>query len=114
MERTVHSVNTMEELFAIGANQKVNALLLGAPWNQGTRVMEDRLEQLLQSHDDYGIGYSNIEDSQELALKFGVKEFPSLLFLSEKGDVILATSGVLSQSGLENKFSEALISSGAK
>jgi thioredoxin-like negative regulator of GroEL len=109
MEKTLHSINTEKELFELGEGKKITVLLFGAPWNQGTRLMEDILEQILQNHEDYGIGYSNVEDNQSLAIKYGITSFPALTFFSSKGEVIGGASGVLSNQALENKFSEALL-----
>lgn len=112
MEKVVHKIITESDLFELTKESKITALLLGADWNQGTRTMEETLDNVVQNHEDYTVGYSNLEDSQELALKYGIKVFPTILFFSQKGDLVNSISGVLSEKGMESRFSEALMNVG--
>lgn len=113
MEKVVHKIITESDLSELTKENKITALLIGAQWNQGTRTMEETLDQVIQNHDDYTVGYSDLEDSQEIALKYGIKVFPTVLFFSQNGDLVNSVSGVFSEKGIESRFSEALMNVGS-
>lgn len=104
----IQTIQTTSDLISVGENKRIVAVLFGAPWNQGTRKMEDLLDEIQENHPDYTICFSNVEESQDLAIQYNITSFPSLVFFNDKVLPVSTVSGVLSLSSIENKFAEIL------
>lgn len=81
-----------------------------APWCGPCRMIAPIIEELSEEYkDDAVIGKLNVDDNPEVAMKYGVRSIPTILFLKD-GEIIDKQVGVTSKGVLAGKIDAALAS----
>jgi thioredoxin 1 len=73
-----------------------------APWCGPCRMMGPIIDDVAESNDNTKtvIGKANVDESTELAQKFGIRAIPTVVFFKD-GEVVERTSGVQSKEQLQ-------------
>jgi len=71
-----------------------------APWCGPCRQIGPIVEELASENDDVTVGKLNVDDAQDVALKYGVSSIPTIL-LFKGGEVVERVQGVTSKSKLQ-------------
>jgi thioredoxin 1 len=73
-----------------------------APWCGPCRMMGPIIDEVAEANDNTKtvIGKANVDESTELAQKFGIRAIPTVVFFKD-GEVVERTSGVQSKEQLQ-------------
>lgn len=76
-----------------------------ADWCGPCKMVSPIVEQIAKEHEDVKVVKVNIDDNQDLAVKYGVTAIPTLIVI-KNGEEINRTVGVASQSEIETMIFE--------
>lgn len=72
-----------------------------APWCGPCRQISPVIDELASENDDVKVGKLNVDDGQDVAMKYGVANIPTIL-LFKGGEVVERVQGVTSKSKLQD------------
>lgn len=76
-----------------------------AEWCGPCRMIGPIIEELAKESTDVKIGKVNVDSNQNVAMKYGVRSIPTLLFLKD-GEEVHRHVGVTSKAVLQQKIAE--------
>lgn len=80
----------------------------GAAWCGPCKVVEPLMEELANEYDGkVVIGKCDIEESNDIALKYGVRNIPCIIYLKD-GNVVEKQVGATTKAKLEEKLTKVL------
>ncbi|MEM6319690.1 MAG: thioredoxin [Bacteroidota bacterium] len=89
---------------------KVSVVDFWAPWCGPCRMIAPIIEELSEEYKgDAVIGKLNVDNNPEVAMKYGVRSIPTILFLKD-GEIFDKQVGVTSKAVLAGKIDAALAS----
>ena len=92
--------NNFEEL-VLNADKPV-LVDFWAPWCMPCRMLAPTIEEIAEDAEGKAyVGKVNVDEEAELAIKYGVRSIPTLLFF-EKGQLVNRMVGVQGKEGNEN------------
>ena len=75
-----------------------------APWCGPCKKIGPDVEALAETYaDQINVGKCNVDDNDELAMKFGIRNIPTILFI-KNGEIIDKQVGATTKAALEVKF----------
>ena len=80
---------TKENFEDIVKNNKVVVVDFWAPWCGPCRMIAPIIEELAEEYKDKGVavGKINTDEQQELAMQFGIRSIPTVLFIKD-GEIV--------------------------
>jgi thioredoxin 1 len=78
-----------------------------APWCGPCRIIGPVVEEIAEEMDNIKVGKLNIDDNQELAVKFNVMSIPTLIIFKD-GKAMSSAVGVVSKKALIDKINAVL------
>lgn len=91
--------NVIETLAA----NKITILDFWAPWCGSCRMLGPIIEELATNNTDIAIGKVNVDENQELALQYGIRGIPTVIFIKD-GEVVEKVVGVKSKAEFQVKI----------
>ena len=75
-----------------------------APWCGPCKKIGPDVEALAETYaDQINVGKCNVDDNDELAMKFGIRNIPTILFI-KNGEIVDKQVGATTKAALEVKF----------
>ena len=75
-----------------------------APWCGPCKKIGPDVEALAETYaDQINVGKCNVDDNDELAMKFGIRNIPTILFI-KNGEIVDKQFGATTKAALEVKF----------
>ena len=75
-----------------------------APWCGPCKKIGPDVEALAETYaDQINVGKCNVDDNDELAMKFGIRNIPTILFI-KTGEIVDKQVGATTKAALEVKF----------
>ena len=75
-----------------------------APWCGPRKKIGPDVEALAETYaDQINVGKCNVDDNDELAMKFGIRNIPTILFI-KNGEIVDKQVGATTKAALEVKF----------
>ena len=102
MLKEINSQNFNKEIIESGELILVDFF---ATWCPPCKMLSPILERIAESRAGYNIGKINIDESQELAIKYGVEAVPTMI-LFKGGEVVNKMVGLLDEEEIINVFSK--------
>jgi thioredoxin 1 len=90
-------------------NNKLVVVDFWAPWCGPCRMVAPIIEELSEEYKDKGVavGKINTDEQQELAIQFGIRSIPTVLFI-KNGEVVDAMIGAAPKAMYEEKINALL------
>jgi len=100
---------TKDNFQEIVNNNKVVVVDFWAPWCGPCRMIAPIIEELSEDFKDKGVvvGKINTDEQQELAMQFGIRSIPTVLFIKD-GEVVDAMIGAAPKAMYEEKINKLL------
>jgi thioredoxin 1 len=99
---------TSENFEALKNGQKPMAIDFWATWCGPCRMVAPIISEMAEKYDgQIVVGKCDVEESEELAAQFGIRNIPTVVFL-KNGEVVDKLVGAVSKQKFEEKF-EALL-----
>ncbi|GAX87139.1 thioredoxin 1 [Lebetimonas natsushimae] len=100
---------TKENFEDIVKNNKLVVVDFWAPWCGPCRMVAPIIEELAEEYKDKGVavGKINTDEQQELAIQFGIRSIPTVLFIKD-GEVVDAMIGAAPKAMYEEKINTLL------
>jgi thioredoxin 1 len=100
---------TKENFEEIVKNNKLVVVDFWAPWCGPCRMVAPIIEELAEDFKDKGvaIGKINTDEQQELAIQFGIRSIPTVLFIKD-GEVVDSMIGAAPKNFYEEKINALL------
>jgi len=100
---------TKDNFQEIVKNNKVVVVDFWAPWCGPCRMIAPIIEELSEDFKDKGVvvGKINTDEQQELAMQFGIRSIPTVLFI-KNGEVVDAMIGAAPKAMYEEKINKLL------
>jgi len=100
---------TKDNFQEIVNNNKVVVVDFWAPWCGPCRMIAPIIEELSEEYKDKGVvvGKINTDEQQELAMQFGIRSIPTVLFI-KNGEVVDAMIGAAPKAMYEEKINKLL------
>jgi len=100
---------TKDNFQEIVNNNKVVVVDFWAPWCGPCRMIAPIIEELSEDFKDKGVvvGKINTDEQQELAMQFGIRSIPTVLFI-KNGEVVDAMIGAAPKAMYEEKINKLL------
>jgi thioredoxin 1 len=90
-------------------NAKVAVVDFWAPWCGPCRMIAPIIEELAEEYKDKGVvvGKINTDEEQELAMQFGIRSIPTVLFF-KNGELVDSLIGAAPKNFYEDKINSLL------
>lgn len=97
------NTNTLDQFLSEHSNVVVD---LWAQWCQPCKLMIPVLEQIVEDEVlNVTIAKVNVDEYKDIAVKYGVKGIPTLLFFKD-GELVFKNTGLLNKGQIEEKIRE--------
>jgi len=104
MEKVIYENNIAEVL----ASSKVVLVDFWAPWCGPCRMLTPTVDEIAKEYEGRAVvAKCNVDDCENVAVQYGIRNIPTLLFFKE-GQVVDRTTGVLPKSQIEDKLNSLL------
>jgi len=100
---------TKDNFEEIVKNNKIVVVDFWAPWCGPCRMVAPIIEELSEEYKDKGvvIGKINTDEQQELAMQFGIRSIPTILFIKD-GQIVDQMIGAAPKNFFEEKINALL------
>ncbi len=100
---------TRENFEDIVKNNKIVVVDFWAPWCGPCRMIAPIIEELSEEYKDKGVvvGKINTDEQQELAMQFGIRSIPTVLFIKD-GQIVDQMIGAAPKAMYEQKLNALL------
>ncbi len=100
---------TRENFEDIVKNNKIVVVDFWAPWCGPCRMIAPIIEELSEEYKDKGVvvGKINTDEQQELAMQFGIRSIPTVLFIKD-GQIVDQMIGAAPKAMYEQKINALL------
>jgi thioredoxin 1 len=100
---------TKENFEDIVKNNKIVVVDFWAPWCGPCRMIAPIIEELAEEYKDKGVavGKINTDEQQELAMQFGIRSIPTVLFIKD-GEIVDHMIGAAPKTMYEEKINALL------
>lgn len=99
---------TQENITKILSENELTILQFSAPWCAPCRALQPIMDELsLVEGSSYTIGKVDVDESTDLALEYGIRGVPSILFI-KNGDVVDRFVGLRTKNELQEKINSLL------
>jgi thioredoxin 1 len=100
---------TKENFEDIVKNNKIVVVDFWAPWCGPCRMIAQTIEELSEEYKDKGVvvGKINTDEQQELAMQFGIRSIPTVLFIKD-GQIVDQMIGAAPKAMYEEKINALL------
>ena len=100
---------TKDNFEEIVKNNKIVVVDFWAPWCGPCRMVAPIIEELSEEYKDKGVvvGKINTDEEQELAMQFGIRSIPTILFIKD-GQIVDQMIGAAPKNFFEEKINALL------
>ena len=100
---------TAQNFEDIVKNNKIVVVDFWAPWCGPCRMIAPIIEELAEEYKDKGVavGKINTDEQQELAMQFGIRSIPTVIFIKD-GEAVDAMIGAAPKAMYEEKINALL------
>ncbi len=100
---------TKDNFEDIVKNNKIVVVDFWAPWCGPCRMVAPIIEELSEEYKDKGVvvGKINTDEQQELAMQFGIRSIPTILFIKD-GQIVDQMIGAAPKNFFEEKINALL------
>ncbi len=99
---------TNENLYSLKSGKLPLVIDFWATWCGPCRMVGPIIEELAKEYDGkIVVGKCDVEENEDLALEFGIRNIPTILFM-KNGEVVDKLVGAVSKSKIEEKFQALL------
>jgi len=100
---------TKDNFEEIVKNNKIVVVDFWAPWCGPCRMVAPIIEELSEEYKDKGVvvGKINTDEQQELAMQFGIRSIPTILFIKD-GQIVDQMIGAAPKNFFEEKINALL------
>lgn len=78
-----------------------------AAWCAPCRFLSPVVEELAREHGEVSFGKLNVDENQEVPVRFGIMSIPTLLYFKD-GSLVDKTIGALPKEAIENRLKRIL------
>ncbi|MCQ2176391.1 MAG: thioredoxin [Bacteroidales bacterium] len=101
-------VITENNIDAVLASSKVVVVDFWAPWCGPCRVLGPTMDEVAADYEGKAIvAKCNVDDCEDIAAKFGIRNIPTLIFFKDSAPVD-RTSGIVSKQDIESRIDALL------
>lgn len=99
---------TNENFYSLKSGKLPLVIDFWATWCGPCRMVGPIIEELAKEYDGkIVVGKCDVEENEDLALEFGIRNIPTILFM-KNGEVVDILVGAVSKSKIEEKFQALL------
>jgi thioredoxin 1 len=84
-------------------NNSVTLVDFWAPWCGPCKMLGPVIDQLADENNDVTIGKVNVDDNTDLAVQYGIRGIPTILFFKD-GQMVDKIVGIKSKADLQEKI----------
>lgn len=101
---------TQDNFENVLSNSELTVVQFSAPWCGPCRMLAPIMNEIAEEHGEsetLKIGKVNVDENADLAMKYGIRGIPSLLFIKQ-GEVIDKFVGMKSKYEIEDKINSLM------
>jgi thioredoxin 1 len=101
---------TEENITNVLSENKLTVLDFWAPWCGPCRMLSPIIDEIADEHSDsdkVNIGKVNVDENSDLAVKYGIRGIPSILFIKD-GNVVDKFVGVKTKDEIQEKINSLM------
>ena len=101
---------TEENIANVLSDNKLTVVDFWAPWCGPCRMLSPIIDEIADEHSDsdkVNIGKVNVDENSDLAVKYGIRGIPSILFIKD-GNVVDKFVGVKTKDEIQEKINSLM------